>query len=83
MWLFKGIVLDGVLFAISFFAYAFAVAYRMHLAWDSAVCGPGDMLTTLIVRNPYFWPAFAGALGSVARWFLHSHLLARGPSCTQ
>lgn len=59
MWLLKGIVLGAVLFVIGFFAYAFAVARRIHLRTEY---GLGDLLTTLTFRNPYFWLAFAGAL---------------------
>ena len=85
MWFIKGMVLGATLFVIGFFAYALALARRMHLRWDSAVYGPREMLTTLTFRNPYFWLAFAGALMigcAMVRSWPHNELRQIGPGGT-
>jgi hypothetical protein len=78
----KGIVLGVVLFVVGFFAYALAVARRIHLSTEY---GPWDLLTTLTFRNPYFWLAFAGALMigcAIVRCWPHNELRQIGPGGT-
>ncbi len=82
MWLIKGIVLGVVLFVIGFFAYALAVARRIHLSTEY---GPRDLLKTLTARNPYFWLAFTGALMigcAMVRCWPHNELRQIGPGGT-